>query len=56
MSECKTANTDTCGELAVVAGIIGWNYLYNLGKMEEEKKYGETALYINDFRERKGMV
>lgn len=52
----KLANTDKCGRLEIVAGIIGWNYMHNLGRMEEKKKDGETAFYINYFRERKGMV
>lgn len=34
----KLASTETCGGLAVAAGIIGWNYMHNLGKMEEKKK------------------
>lgn len=34
----KLVNTDTCGGLAIVAGIIGWNYMHHLGKMEEKKK------------------
>lgn len=34
----KLVNTDTCGGLAIVAGIIGWNYTHHLGNIEKKKK------------------
>lgn len=52
----KLASTETCGGLAVVAGISGQKYMHHLGKTEEKNKDGEIALCINDFRKRKGII
>lgn len=52
----KLVSTETCGGLAVVAGISGQKHMQHLGKTEEKNKDGEIALCINDFRKRKGMV
>lgn len=49
-------STETCGGLAVVAEISGWEYMHHLGKTEEKNKDDEIALCINNFRERKGTV
>lgn len=47
---------ETCGGLAVMAGISGWKYMHHLGKIEDKNTDCEIALRINGFRERKGTV
>lgn len=34
----KLTSTETCGGLAVVAGLSGWKYMHHLGKIEEKNK------------------